>query len=190
MRNPGRALARLFPAAPLAALLAAAPVAAQDAPPTMQQQVPDSIQELIVEFQELEQRLGALQQQALAGNEELQEQQLELRQLVQQVMHEIDPQFEARVERLQALEQEAMAAQEAQDMETLQQLIGEAQTLQAGLQETQEEAMESPQVQQELEVFQAAMLDEMTRHDPEAPELIERLEELAEQISEGAAALG
>jgi DNA repair exonuclease SbcCD ATPase subunit len=191
MRYLGRTTPRLLPAAGLAILLVGAPLAGQDAPPPMQQEaLPDSIQEMIQEFQELEQRLGQLQQQALAESQELQERQVELQGLVQQVMQEIDPEFESRIERLQALEREAMAAQEAQDAETLQALIAEAQSLQADLQQTQERAMENPEVQSELEVFQTAMMDEMTKHDPEAPELLERLEELAERLTNSRGAVG
>ncbi|NIP59519.1 MAG: hypothetical protein GWM92_10845, partial [Gemmatimonadetes bacterium] len=62
----------------LSVLLAAGGLQAQQGAPPVpapqgqaQPQMPDSVREMIQEFQELQQRLGELQQQALDQNEEL-----------------------------------------------------------------------------------------------------------------------
>jgi predicted sugar kinase len=148
-----------------------------------QQEIPDSVQRLMDEFQETEARFSALQNQVIQGNSGLQSRQQEIGIMVNDAMREIDPRAESRIERLQALEQEAMAAQQEQDMATFQALMLEAQELQTALRATQEEALEREEVQDAIETFQADVLAAMSELDPEAETMLERLQELAERIT-------
>jgi hypothetical protein len=159
----------------------AAPAAAQQMMPP-QQELPDSVQRLMEEFQETEARFSALQGQAIQESSELQSRQQEIGLMVNDAMREIDPQAEDRIQRLQALEQEAMAAQEDEDMAGFQALLMEAQELQAALQAAQEEALERDEIQDAIEGFQADVLAAMTELDPEAESMLERLQDLAERI--------
>jgi chromosome segregation ATPase len=163
------------------AFVLAAPTAAQQMMPP-QQEIPDSVQQLMEEFQETEARFSALQSQVIQGNAELQSRQQEIGIMVNDAVREIDPQAEARIQRLQALEQEAIAAQEDEDMAGFQALLMEAQELQTALQAAQEEALEREDVQDAIEAFQAEVLSAMTEMDPEAETMLERLQDLAERI--------
>jgi hypothetical protein len=164
------------------AFVLAVPAAAQQMMPP-QQEIPDSVQRLMDEFQETEARFSALQNQVIQGNSGLQSRQQEIGIMVNDAMREIDPRAESRIERLQALEQEAMAAQQEQDMATFQALMLEAQELQTALRATQEEALEREEVQDAIETFQADVLAAMSELDPEAETMLERLQELAERIT-------
>lgn len=164
------------------AFVLAVPAAAQQMMPP-QQELPDSVQQLMDEFQETEARFSALQNQVIQENPELQSRQQEIGLMVNDAMREIDPQAESRIQRLQALEQEAMAAQQEQDMAAFQSLMMEAQELQTALRTAQEEALEREEVQGAVEAFQADVLVAMTEQDPEAESMLERLQDLAERIS-------
>lgn len=146
------------------------------------QQLPDSLQEMLQEAQATQERLQGLQEQALAENEALQEQQAELREMVDAAMREAEPRFDDHIQRMEELEQEALAAQQSQDGERLQDLMAEAQSLSMTLQAAQSRAMQAPGVQEEIEAHQESLLEEMTRLDPETPQLIERLAELGETL--------
>lgn len=164
-------------------LFSALPLTAQEPPvPPPQQQLPDSVQEMLAEYQQKQQQIQALQIQALEGSEELQVRQGAVQATVQAAMLEVDPEFEARVDRLQALEGEAMAAQQAQDMAKLQSLMDEAEEIQTRLRLAQETALERPDVKEEVETFQEELVEEMAKHDPQAPQLWAELQELEERL--------
>lgn len=182
MRYFGRSFARLSVALFAAALLAA-PLSAQ-APPVQQgqMQVPDSVQEMITEAQGLQQEITGLQTQAMESNEELMTMQNQLQEMVRAAITEIEPTFEQMMERMAELEAEFMTAQQEQDAQALQNLQMEAQSIQTRIQTAEQEALEQPEIQSEVEVFEEEMMAEMARHDPEAPEKMERLQDLAERI--------
>ncbi|TVP77480.1 MAG: hypothetical protein EA352_03570 [Gemmatimonadales bacterium] len=190
MQNIGALMGRLTITA-MAALLVAAPLNAQEPPPVtpppqqqMQQpQLPDSVQDMMDEYQELNEEVGMLQEQAIAGSEELQERRDALDELIMGKITGIEPEFEALIERLNELEQEAQAAQQQQDMETLQALMNEGQAIQERLQGAQNEALESEEVEEHMNEFQDHLIAEMTEYDEDVPEKIERLEDLAERLN-------
>ncbi|TVR55588.1 MAG: hypothetical protein EA421_06010 [Gemmatimonadales bacterium] len=183
MLHPGTSLFRL-PAAFLALTLLAAPALAQQMPQgmPMQQQIPAEVQELLSEAQATQQRLATIHEQAMTGSETLQAKQVELREMMDDAMRAVEPDIDQHMERMGQLEQEAMAAQQTQDEGRLQALMAEAQSLAGRLQAAQAQAMESPEVQEEMESFEEDLIAEMTRLDPETPELLERLEELAAEL--------
>lgn len=165
-------------------LLIRVPALAQtQSPPPTQQQLPDSVQELLTEFQEKRTRLQQIQQRALEESEALQEEQAGIQQKVETAMAEIDPGFRQRVERLGELQTEAQAAQAEQDQEAVSALVAEGQQIQASLAQTRDSALQREDIQSDLSDFQAHLLEEMVRIEPEAETLIVRLEELAERLS-------
>jgi dsDNA-specific endonuclease/ATPase MutS2 len=185
MRDFRASVGRLSTAAIAAALLFAAPLAAQGPPvqqDQMQMQMPDSVQEMITEAQAIQQEVQQLQMQAMEENEELQVMRDQLSEMVRAAVSEIEPEFDQLIERMGELEQEFMAAQQSQDQEALQQLQMEATQVQTRLQTAEQQAMEQPQIQEEIEVFEDELMAEMTLHDPDAPQKMERLEELAARI--------
>lgn len=173
-------------AAFLALLVIAVPLRAQE-PPVVppQQELPDSVQALVAEYQQKQERLQTLQMRALEGNPELQLRQGEVRGRIEAAIHEVDPEAVDNIERLQALEMQAMAAQQAQDMARLEAVIEEAQGIQARLQAAQVQALERPDVQEEIETFQEEMMAEMVKLDPEAPALLAEIEALQERLGIG-----
>ncbi len=170
-------------------LLLQAPLGAQQIPG---QDVPgdEEIQELFEEFQEKSQRFEALHTEAMEGNEQLRVQEEELHEKLNQAMLEIEPGFQEGMERLTELQTEMMQAQAEQDEEAAQAIVMEAQEIEGRLNRAQAEAMERPEIQQEMENFQDNVMDELTRLDPEAEELLERLEELAQILEALQAQMG
>lgn len=163
---------------------AAIPALAQQTMPP-QQEIPDSIQELMDEFRQAEERFNQIQSQAMEDNPELQERQEEIGEMVNEAILEIDPEAEERMARLGEIEQEAMAAQQQEDMGQFQALVMEAQEIQQRLQMAQAEALERDEIRVAIETFQEDVLEAMMEIDPASEELLERLQELAEQLSGG-----
>ncbi len=166
----------------LGMMLLTAPVLAQDMPAPPPQDIPDEVQELMQEFQEMQERFMQLQNQVLQMNPELQQRQAAIGEMVNEAMAELNPDAVQQMDRLAELEQEAALAQQEQDMEELQELINEAQGLQAQLQSVQAQALEQEHVQEEIDSFQDELLEEMMEVDPEAGAILERLDELATQL--------
>ena len=147
-----------------------------------QEQLPDSITALLMEVQMLQQRLGGIQQQALAEDTSLQQKQASLEARIEEAMKAADPQVETATARLQALQQEAQAAQAAQDTTALMGLVQEAQQLQMRLEVTQEAVLEQPEVAGAMEAFRADLLVAMKKVEPETDTLIERFESLVAKL--------
>lgn len=166
-----------------AALLVGAPALAQEPPVPPQQQLPDSVQEMLQEFQETQERFTQLQNRAIQENPGLQEKQEELNVMVREAVVDINPEAQAQMERLETLEGEFMAAQQRGDGEAVQALILEAQQLQGALESAQAQALERDDIQEAVDIFQADLMVAMTELDPEAEGILERLQDLAERIS-------
>jgi predicted nucleic acid-binding Zn-ribbon protein len=180
-----RTLTTRLPSVFLALALMAAPALAQQLPggaPTLPQELPEEVQELLSEAQETQERLADIHEKALAESPDLQARQADLQELVDSTMRALEPEFDRFIERLGQLEQEAMAAQQSQDGERLQALMTEAQSVSGRLQAAQAQAMETPEIRDEMEAYEETLIDEMTRVDPETPQLLARMEELAEEL--------
>ncbi len=176
-RTLNAAVAALF-------LVAHAPAAAQELPG---QDVPGQgeMQELFEEFQEKSERFERIHSQAMEENEDLQEKEAELQEQMNDAVLAADPDFEEGVERLGELQAEMMEAQAEEDQAAAQEIMQEAQALEGRLQQAQAQAMQQPDIQQGMEDFQEALITKMTEIDPEAEELLERLEELSAIIQGG-----
>jgi HD-GYP domain-containing protein (c-di-GMP phosphodiesterase class II) len=172
-----------------ATLLLAMPGLAQEPPtpptaPPTQQEISPEAQAMLDELNATQQRLEGLQQQALAESEELQQDVAGIQELVEEAVRVVEPEYDALVGRLGELQQEAMAAQQAQDQQTFQQVMMEAETIQGRLETAQEQVFEREEVSEVVESYREKLMVEMARIDPEAPELMERMDELVEQLSE------
>lgn len=180
-------IARSVLAASAAALLIALPAAAQEppTPPVMQQQqqqFPPEVQAMLDELDETQEKLEELQNRALAGSEALQAEQLRIQGVVESALRIVEPEYEALVARFSELQQEAVAAQQAEDMEAFQSVMTEAQTLQMRLQAAQSQAFERDEVDSAVTEYREQLVEEMARLDPEAPRMMERMEELVERL--------
>ncbi|CAN5662527.1 hypothetical protein BH23GEM11_BH23GEM11_02940 [soil metagenome] len=180
-------IARNVLMASAAALLFTVPVAAQEppTPPVMQQQqFPPEVQEMIIELEETQEKLGELQDRALAGSESLQAEQVRIQGVVEAALRVVEPEYESLVTRFGELQQEAAAAQQAEDMAAFQAVMTEAERLQMRLQMAQAQAFERDEVDSAVTEYREQLLEEMERLDPEAPRMMERIEELAERLEE------
>lgn len=167
----------------LLTMLIAGPAVAQDPNPT--QDMPDPNQALFTEYQELQQRLGQLQVQAIQENGELETRRTAIDEMLMTAMIEINPETEAHIARLEVLGEEAIVAQRAQNAEALQPLMAEAMGLRSELEDAQAQAIEREDVQAEIQSFETDLMVKAVEIDPEATELRARIEELAELLSVG-----
>jgi chromosome segregation ATPase len=161
-------------------MLAPAAVSAQQPSPEVREPSPE-VQELLVERQQLTVRLGALQEQALE-NDELRAQQTAVSDAVRGAMIEADPTMQEKLDRIEAIMEEARAAQGTGDMERIAALTAEAETLQPQIQEAQATALARPEIEQQVDAFQLALRTRMVELDPQAAELLDRLDELNRRI--------
>ncbi|MCC5809292.1 MAG: hypothetical protein JJU06_02880 [Ectothiorhodospiraceae bacterium] len=135
-----------------------------------------------MQLQQLQQRLMAIQQQAIENNPQLQEEADELEDLVIRTMEDagFDPESGlARLEELQAEFQNEDLSDERR-----QAILEEAQELQMELQEGQQLAMQDEEVVRAQERFQDNMLDAMRAEDPETDELLAVFEQMQSQMQQ------
>jgi len=177
--KPG-VVARATTIAVLGLLFAVAPLSAQQMP---QQELPDSVQEMLAEFEEKREQLIDLRQEALSENEELQERETAIQDQIEDAMRAVEPDLDELIATLEGLEGDFHAAQEAQDMERIQTLMAEAQALDGRLQQAQAQALEQGEVQETIERFENDLMGAMTEINPEAEQLLDRVQELAERLS-------
>jgi predicted nuclease with TOPRIM domain len=146
---------------------------------------PNSPEDLMAEYQQVQERLGRLQAQAIQENEELEARRTQVDGLVTAAMSEINPESEAQIERLSVLSDEMMVAQQAQDSARLQEIMTEAMSIRAELGAAQAAAVGRADVQMEIQSFEEDLMARVVEIDPDAPGLLARLEELTEVLSLG-----
>jgi hypothetical protein len=139
----------------------------------------------MAEYQQVQERLGRLQAQAIQENEELEARRTQVDGLVTAAMSEINPESEAQIERLSVLSDEMMVAQQAQDSARLQEIMTEAMSIRAELGAAQAAAVGRADVQMEIQSFEEDLMARVVEIDPDAPGLLARLEELTEVLSLG-----
>lgn len=129
------------------------------------------------ELTQIQQRLGALQQQAMqdpaikAASEALSAE-------VQAAMARLDPAAAEKAARAQALQADVAAARAAADNAKLNQLATEARELQAYFAQLQPRALALPEIQEKRKAFTELLFAKMTEIDPQAQALVTRLNEL------------
>lgn len=157
----------------------------EQAPPTgegsAQGQLDPEMMERLMEVQELQQRLGPIEQEAM--------QDPELTAQLENIQEQVDTAMRAEnaelFDRLDELEAEFMEAQEAGNQERAQEISEEAQGMQAELQQIQQQVLEDSDIQSEIEDFEDARRARMLEIDPEAGELMDRIDEIMEELDMG-----
>lgn len=188
----GRLVLPLLPLVLVAtALSAQADQAPADAPPAQaapqgqaMPALPDSIQQMLQDFRNLQNRLASLQDQAIQQSEELQAQRDGIQESIESAMADANPQIEEDIARMEELQQEMTEAREAENQERMMSLSMEAGQLRSQLQSAQSDVMQRPAIQEEIESFQENLLDEMVSIEPEAEDLVSELESLSQQLQE------
>ena len=182
-----RSFIRLTAFALLLALVPGAQLGAQEEsqtpPPVPQQpQMPDSVRELMTEFQRTQQVLDSIQTRAVESNPELATQQQELQQTVQDAMIEMHPDLEPKMERMEEIQGQIQQAQQNQNRQKVQELVTEVRGIRQELQSAQAEAMEQEHVSQAIDEFRDDLMAAMTEVDPQVEQKLSRLDELAERL--------
>lgn len=143
-----------------------------------QQEMDPEIMELIMEMQEIQQKLGPIQQQAMQDATLMSTLQ-DLQERIESGMRAENPTLMDRVDTFQS---DMMAAQEAGDQERLQQMMMEAQGLQQEMQALQSHVLDQPDIRADVEAFEAAQRARMIEIDPEAEALLDRADEIMEAL--------
>lgn len=146
--------------------------------------MPDSIRELVVEFQTLQSRVDSVQTEALQTHPGLQTAQQELQLSVTQVMIERDPALEAKIDSIPTLQEAFAQAQQAGDTTQLQTIAQTGQRIQARIQEARAEALETAEVQEELATFEESMMAAMEEIEPDVDEMLDRMEAISVKLQE------
>ena len=139
---------------------------------------------LMTEFQTIQQQLGQLQQQALT-DAKLQENYATLQGHIEDAMLAADPNYAEKENRLEALRQEMAVAQQSGDQEAMQKVSEEGMALQGQLQQLQSNVVQDEKIAGEMEEFRLGVDAKMKVLDPEAPKLIERVNEIATILQGG-----
>jgi hypothetical protein len=129
------------------------------------------------ELQQIQQRLGQLQQQALQDSA-VQAAQKKFGDEVMAAMQGLDPEAKNKAARGEALNQEVEAARAANDNAKLNQLAAEAQQLQTYFAGLQQRALALPEIQEKRKAYLAVLLARMNQIDPQAQALVDRMEAL------------
>ncbi len=138
----------------------------------------------MAEYQQVEARLGQLQVQVIQEDAELQTRRSAIDEMVLAAMVEINPESQAHIDRLSELSEEATVAQQAQDNESMQSIMNEAMTIRSALDAAQSEAILREDVRSEIQSFEEVLMEKVVEIDPEARDLVIRLEELAAELTE------
>lgn len=142
---------------------------------------------LMTELQAIDQVLAPVRQQAMQDDEMRAREQVVIQQ-VDDAMESITPGIEGMRARFDSLRTEYGAAQGAGEEERLQSLAGELQSLQGSLQETQSQALQQEDISSAIDGFRQDLFDRMRAIDPSADSLLNRAEEITEELEAAAPA--
>ncbi|HEU4559102.1 MAG TPA: hypothetical protein VFS20_14675 [Longimicrobium sp.] len=171
MRNP------TVRAAALAAALLALPAAAHaqvQAQPTSTQTAAAPAQN---EAAQLQQRIAALQQQAMQ-DPALKAAEDNVGTVLQAAMERLDPAAHQKSARAEAMKAEIVAARAANDVARLNQLARESDELTAYFNALRPRAMAQPEVQAARQAYIEKMFERMKQIDPNVQQYVDRLAEL------------
>lgn len=167
-------------AAALALLLTVAPVALEAQTPGSPAQPSPEVQGWIVELQELQGRLGPIQEEALQ-DQALRTEQEEVSLMVQRAIAE-NPELSNLSERAADLQTRAQAAVQANDQAQLERIMGEAERLEQQVAAAQTEALARPEIAARAEAFQARLQGRMIEIEPQAEVMLQRFTELQNRL--------
>jgi hypothetical protein len=152
-----------------------APVAVQG------QDATEQLQDWYVELQEIEARLGPIEEQALL-DPQLRSEQAQVTNLVQKEMLRRDPLLTQRIERLRAIQEEGRAAIAADDTQRVLALAEEAEAIQRHFTQVQIDVLQHGEVAVQVNAFRERLQSRMIEVNPEAEGLLRRHAELERRI--------
>lgn len=140
---------------------------------------------MMSELQSIETRLTPIRERAMQSPE-LQAKEQALVAQVQAAMNEIYPEMETAEARFDSLVAEFEAARAAEDTARAQTLGGEIQGLQMSFNQVQMEALQQEDVAEALEAFRSDLFEAMRGLDATADSLLDRAEELNDDLEAAA----
>lgn len=193
-----------FRAALLAALVASAPAAlhaqqrpsappsrpaAQKPAPAAAQQPAADVQAWITELQGIDQRLQGVQMKALQ-DPALDSVRQSLGAQIEAAVIKADPSLTGLPGQVSALQSKLQQAQQSGDQAAFQQLVSQAQALEARFLKAREKALSEPDLAARAQRFQNDLEKKMVALDPEVPKLISRGKELQAKVEQALASNG
>lgn len=155
----------------------ASPEGADGDRPALQQQQGSGSMMLMLEMNQLQQRLEPIRQRAMQ-DEELVRHAEELRARLDSTLRDENAEL---LERMEALRTSFIAAREAGDAERADEIGRQAQDAQAEIEARQQGILDRPEIRAAIEAFQEAQRAKMIEIDPDAREMLARLEEIGAQ---------
>lgn len=139
--------------------------------------------QLIMQFRQVSQRLQRIRQQALQDSG-LQARRDSVVQIIRSTMRERSDSTAARMDRMDELGQEMQTARQEQDTARIQQIQGEARSLNRLLRRAQQQVMQQPEVRKQVEAFQQAVRERMRQVDPAADSLLSLSDSLRARLQQ------
>ena len=143
-----------------------------------------NLQKVYSEYQQISQRLQSVQQQALADSV-LAEKGKNFSRNLDSAMIKDDPSAKEKISKRDKIINGFQEAQKNGDNEKLMKLQQDYKSIIQELQVHQQKAMENEKLQQEGKELNDALVQKMTKIDPQVPQLIARLEVLGKQLQQG-----
>lgn len=147
-----------------------------------QQQMPQQADETQMEFQQLQQRLAQIQEDAMDNNPDLQKQRDELLDLVMEKMEAEGYDPDAKIGTLENFQERMQEEDLSEDQR--QELIAEAQSAQQRLQQAEQTAMQDEEVVAAYQDFQEAMITAMRNEDEEVEAISQRLQQIQMEMQQ------
>lgn len=148
------------------------------APGMMGQEMDPEMMALMMEAQQLQEELSPIQQQAMESGE-LASQLEALQTRVETAMREANPEL---FQQMDELESDFMAAQEEGDEARIQEVGMQAQGVQMQLQQAQQALVDRPDIREAIDAYQEAQRAAMIQIDADSERIMDRLDEIMEQI--------
>jgi uncharacterized phage infection (PIP) family protein YhgE len=152
--------------------------------PAMSPALQDTLRTLLVEAQQIQQRLANLQQQAIEANDALSAERDSIEQQIEATVVATDSQAAGRIARLKELEVQFDSARAAQDTAKLQSVVAEAQTLNQQVQQARMAAMQQDSIANRIDAFREKLLAGMRKIEPRTDSLIARVEAIAARLQQ------
>lgn len=153
--------------------------------PAMSPALQDTLRTLLVEAQQIQQRLAELQQQAIDANQALSAERDSIETEIEATVVATDSQAAGRLARLKELETQFDSARAAQDTAKLQSVVMEAQALNQQVQQARLAAMQQDSIAARIDAFREKLLAGMRKIEPQTDSLIARVEAIAARFQQG-----
>ncbi|MFA9462123.1 hypothetical protein [Thiohalorhabdus methylotrophus] len=149
----------------------------------MNEELKKEIRQAQQRVQELRQRIGKIQQQALQNNPELQEQRQDLKGLLKEKMQAKGTTPDKDLDRMKEIRKKLSGNKDMPQGER-QQLMQEFQKKAQGFQKAQKAAMKDPEVQEARKEFRDNLMTAMKEEEPKVDQLLQDLQQARKEFQQ------